>query len=271
MFTSTLKPGLLVSMKTSVKGGADYIRTEIEQEHTNGDGERVAKWQTTRTIRDPAEYERAIKARGAARSAIIGACNQTSFGLLCPVARESELRTAIEVARIIADDFNATAQHSTIEVYVITGRVAQDDVEAARAVAAEVRELMESMTAAIKLADVDSIREAANKARALGGMLTEEAAAKVSAAVAEARSAARAIVKRVEKGAEDAAKVVAAISVKDIEAARFAFLDIPDATAPAAVPVEPIAVAAPAVELVPVADILKAEQEMAQQPAPELE
>lgn len=265
MLTSTLKPGLLVSMKTSVKGGADYVRSEIEREHTTDGGQRVAKWETTRTIRDPAEYERAIKARGAARSAIIGACNQTSFGLLCPVAREAELRTAIDVARIIADEFNATAQHSTVEVYVITGRVAQDDVEAARAIAAEVRELMDQMTEAVRLADAESIRDAANKARALGGMLSEDAAAKVSAAVAEARKAARAIVKRVEKGAEIASKVVAELSVKDIEAARFAFLDIPDAGAvPAAA--EALPATAPAVEMI--AAVL--DSQPGAQPAPEL-
>src|SRR5574341_753362 len=226
MFTSTLKPGLLVSMKTSIKGGVDYLRAEIERDRTTEAGERVAKWETTRTIHDPQEYGRAIQARGKARSAIISACNQTSFGLLCPEAREPELRTAIEVARIIADDFNTTAQHSTIEVYVITGRVAQNDVEAARAIAAEVRDLMEAMQAGIKATDATAIREAASKARALGGMLTEEAAGKVNAAINEARAAARAIVKRIEKGAESAAKVIAEISVKDIEAARFAFLDL---------------------------------------------
>src|SRR5574341_894396 len=167
MFTSTLKPGLLVSMKTSIKGGVDYLRAEIERDRTTEAGERVAKWETTRTIHDPQEYGRAIQARGKARSAIISACNQTSFGLLCPEAREPELRTAIEVARIIADDFNTTAQHSTIEVYVITGRVAQNDVEAARAIAAEVRDLMEAMQAGIKATDATAIREAASKARAL--------------------------------------------------------------------------------------------------------
>src|SRR5574341_1250366 len=123
MLTSTLKPGLLVSMKTSIKGGADYLRAEIERDHTTENGERVAKWETTRTIRDPAEYERAIQVRGKARSAIIGACNQTSFGLLCPEARAAELQTAIEVARIIADEFNATAQYSSVEVYVLAGRI----------------------------------------------------------------------------------------------------------------------------------------------------
>jgi hypothetical protein len=246
MLTSTIKPGLLVSMKTSVRGGVDYQRTELEPEHNGENGERVARWETKRVISDPAEYKRAIETRGKARTAIISACCQTSFGLLCPEGREAELRTAVDVARIIAAEFNASAQRSTVEVYVITGKVASNDVEAAQAIAAEVRELMSDMETGIKNADPEAIRAAANAARAIGGMLSDEAGAKVSAAIAQARAAARIIVKRVEKSGELASKVIADLSVKDIEAARFAFLDM-DAAATA----ETVPQAAPAVDMVP--------------------
>jgi hypothetical protein len=248
MLTSVLKPGLLVSLKTNVRGGVEYQRRELEQEHTEGNGSTVAKWETTRVILDPVEYERAIQARGKARTAVISACNQTSFGLLCPMAREAELNTAIDVARIIADEFNATALRSTVEVYVITGRVAQDDVEAARAIGAEIRDLLEAMESGIKAMDAEAIREAANKARAIGGMLTESANEKMQSAIKEARAAARVIVKRIEKGAEDSAKVVAEISIKEIEAARFAFIDL-DPVSPVAP--EPVAPASPDVGLQP--------------------
>ena len=230
MYTSVLKPGLLVSLKTSLRGGVDYQRTELEVDHATAEGGRVARWETTRAIPDPQEYEAAILARTKARGAILAVCCQSSFGLLCPSAREAELQTAIEVARIIADEFNATATRTQIDVYVIAGRVAQDDVEAARAIGAEVRDLLEAMQEGIKNADPAIIREAANKARMIGGMLTDETAEKVTGAIAEARAAARAIVKRIEKAGEIASKVVAELSVKSIEAARFAFLDLEPAT-----------------------------------------
>ena len=231
MKTSALKPGLLVSLKTSVRGGVDYQRQEIGQDHTTAEGERVAKWETTRTITDPAEYERAVQARGKARNTITTVCCDSSFGLLCPDTREQELQAAIEAARQLANDYNKTAAASRIEVYVLLGRVAQNDVEAARAISAEVRELLDDMKAGITSADPEIIRDAANKARQIGGMLTDETAAQVSAAVNEARKAARDIVKRVEKAGEQAGKVVAELSIKSIEAARFAFLDMGD-TAP---------------------------------------
>ena len=226
MKASTLKPGLLVSLKTSVTGGVDYQRNELEADHATDTGERVAKWETTRTIADPNEYERAIQARGKARNTITSVCCSSSFGLLCPSARELELQQAIEAARQITEEYNRTAAASRVDVYVLLGRVAQDDVEAARAIGAEVRDLLDSMQAGIKMADPDIIRDAASKARAIGGMLTEQAAERVSAAVSEARKAARDIVRRVEKAGEIATKVVSELSVKSINEARFAFLDL---------------------------------------------
>lgn len=249
MYTSVLKPGLLVSLKTTIKGGADYQRVEIEQDHALENGARFAKWETTRVISDPAEYERAIQARGKARAAIISICCSSSFGLLCPASREPELNTAIDIARIIADEFNATSKRAAIEVYIIAGRVARDDVEAAKAISAEVRDLLADMETGIKNADAEVIREAANKARALGGMLTDEAKEKVSEAVTEARKAARLIVKRIEKSGELAATVVAELSVQNIEAARFAFLDLDAAALGEATQEQP---AAPAIDLAPV-------------------
>jgi len=226
METSVLKPGLLVSLKTSINGGADYQRTEIERDHTTADGAREARWETRRIILDPAEYEAAIVARSKARGAVLSACRNTGFGLLCPTAEADNLQTAIDVARGIAEEFNATAKRTTVSIYVITGRIAADDAEAARAISSEVRELLNDMEAGIKRADPEAIREAANKARVLGGMLTEGASIKVNAAVDEARKAASLIIKRVEKAGELAEKVVVALSTASISAARFAFLDI---------------------------------------------
>jgi len=226
MKASIIKPGLLVSLKTTVKGGADYMRTELERDHSTEEGARRARWETTRIIADPAEYEAAIKARGLARQAIMTVCCNSAFGLLCPSARETDLTTAIDVARGIADEFNAKSQRAIVEVYIITGRVAQDDVEAARAIGAEVRDLLDAMQQGINQADPEAIREAASKARQIGGMLTDETAVKVNDAISEARKAARDIVKRVSKAGEDAAKVVASLSIKSIDAARFAFLDL---------------------------------------------
>lgn len=228
MKASVLKPGLLVSLKTSIKGGVNYQRVDLEPEHDTAEGARIARWETTREVPDPTEFERAIKARSAARSVITATCCASSFGLLCPTTREADLDDAITEARKIADAHNAGAALSQVQVYVLVGRVASDDAEAARAIGAEVRELLDLMRAGIAAANPDAIREAAGKARALGSMLDESVAGRVTEAIVEARKAAREIVARVSKAGETAAQVVAECSVARIDAARFAFLDLDD-------------------------------------------
>lgn len=229
MKTATLKPGFLVSLKTSVKGGVNYTRSELESAHTTESGELVARWETRKAIQDPAEFERATVARNRARSIIGSVCFTSSFGYLCPLEREQQLADAITEARAVADAHNDTAEQTRVEVYIMAGRVAQDDAEAARAIASEVRELMQAMEAGIANAEPAKIRDAANRARELGGMLTDSAAKTVNAAIEQARSAAREIVKRVEKSGERAAVVVAQLNADKIKAARFAFLDMDDA------------------------------------------
>jgi len=208
-----------------------YARVDLEPDHTTADGARVAKWETRRAIPDPNEFERATAARGKARSLVAAVCCPSSFGLLCPTAKEEELFEAISAAREVAEAHNTGAALTRIGVYVLVGRVASDDAEAARAIGSEIRELLDAMRACITAADPAGIREAANKARALGGMLSNDVAGQVSAAIVEARAAARAIVQRVEKAGETAADVVAQCYTQKIDAARFAFLDLDEGAA----------------------------------------
>src|SRR5262249_19083139 len=158
-----------------------------EADHINDMGERVASWETQRTIADPEEHERAVKARSKARSIITGVCAASAFGLLCPVSRERDLESAIADARRVTEEFNAGAKLSSVSVYVITGRVADNDVEAVRAINSELRELLDSMRDGVRDLDATAIREAANKARALGQMLSAEAQEKVKEAIDAAR------------------------------------------------------------------------------------
>jgi hypothetical protein len=229
-----LRPGILVSLKTQISGGTLYERVDLEHE-TSDDGRDKAKWETTRYIEDPAEYERGVKIRSKARGLIERACSKTAFGLLCPESKESSLDEAIGEAQKIVTSFNESAQHSTVRVYVIRGRIASSDEEAARAIASEVRDLLTQMESGVATVDVEKIREAANKAKRLGAVLEESQALKVNEAVAAAREAATAIVKRVTKNGELAETVIAELrgQTAAIETARFAFLDTDDETVPA--------------------------------------
>src|SRR5512137_764344 len=105
----TLRPGILVSLKTQINGGVSYRRIDLDPAHLE-DGMQKSRWETTKVVQDPEELERAVKVRGRIRTIIVAVCVESEHGLLCPVNRERELRAALEEARTLADGFNATAK-----------------------------------------------------------------------------------------------------------------------------------------------------------------
>jgi hypothetical protein len=231
---NTLRPGLLVSLNTSVRGNVNYNKEEIEADHVTEEGKRQAKWLTERVISDPEEHENAIKVRSKALSLVRSVCSRSAFGLLCPEIASESLQSAIAEARRLADEFNATATLTHVSVYVMIGRIAPDDVEAVKAINSEVRELMEAMEDGLKKLDPKTVRDAANRARNIGAMLTGDAAARVRNAIDVARSAARQIVKSAEEGEAEIDRQ----AIRRIEEARTAFLDFDDAGEIAAPQVE---------------------------------
>jgi hypothetical protein len=231
MNKSTLRPGLLVSLKTSIHGNVNYRVNEITRDYTDESGARRAKWETERTILDPREHEEAIKVRSRCRSLVVGVCSNSSFGLLCPEVWEGRLNDAVEEAQTLAREFNDAAALTRIGVYVLVGRIAADDAEAVRAINDEVRELLADMERGIVRLDPAAIRAAAVKVRGLGTMLSDDAARRVSGAIAAARDAAKLIV----KAGESAAVEIDRAAIEQITRARVAFLDL-DEVAEIAVP-----------------------------------
>lgn len=236
--TASIRPGLLVSLRTRITGGISYGRRDLDAPaDLGGEGSEVRRWETTRIVEDPVEHAAAKAARAAAQTAVTRTCVRSDFGLLCPEANEAALDAGIARAREIASAFCATAQRARVEVYVLKGLVATTDEEAVRALSAEVRDLLGAMETGVRGGNVEEIREAASRARRLGSMLDEETGVKIAAAVAEARAAAREIVKRVEKDGALAADVAAEIKLDAIATARFAFLDLDaEPSAPADLP-----------------------------------
>jgi hypothetical protein len=210
-----------VSLKTSLAGNVSYQTRDIDPDHIDG-GKLVARWETERTIQDPAEHERAVKERGRARAVITGVCAKSAFGLLCPEEQQDRLESAMAEARGIVDAFNKTATRTRINIYTIVGRVAQDDVEAVRAINSEVSDLLAAMQEGVRNMDATAIRDAANKVKGLGAMLEPGASERVNAAIAVARGVARTIV----KAGEQASTVIDTAALNAIAAARTAFLDL---------------------------------------------
>jgi ElaB/YqjD/DUF883 family membrane-anchored ribosome-binding protein len=219
--TSTLRPGLLVSLKSSVSGNMTYRRRDLESKR-NKDGSVQTKWETERVVTDQAEHDAAFIARSTARSTIARICANSAFGLLCPESDADALETAIADARKIADEFNATAKLSRVSLYVITGRIAPDDVEAVRAINSEIRDLLADMETGLKNLDVKAVREAASKAKNIGAMLTPDAQSRIQLAIDAARGAARQMVKAGDQVAFEIDKR----TIRTITEQRTAFLDL---------------------------------------------
>lgn len=248
---TTLRPGLLVSLKTSISGNVKYDRIDIEPDHRTETGEKLARWETKRVINDPDEHEKAVIVRGKCRSLITSVCSTSAFGLLCPDTRTEDLDKAIRAANILADAFNQQASLTKIGVFVITGRVAADDVQAVRAINSEVRDLLDTMENGIQNLDVEAVRNAATKAKQIGQMLTPSAAKKIEATIENVRSLAR----RMVKAGEQAAQEIDEATLRQLRESRTAFLDLDWSSEPdKEVKIEAPEVTARALDLTPEAE-----------------
>lgn len=220
----TIRPGLLIALKSSVTGGVYYERVDLDRDA------RRSKWETTRIVTDPEEHDRAVKTRAKALAEVRAVCSTSAFGLLCPEDKEAELDAAIARAQAIRAEHNASATSVRVEIYALKGRIASTDEEAAKAIGSEVKEMISAMSAGIDKLDPKAIREAATRAKELSAMLADGQAETMTLAIEQARRAARQIVARVEKGGEIAAIVLADIQRGAIERARMTFLDLSEET-----------------------------------------
>lgn len=223
---STVRPGLLVSLKTAIRGNVSYSKQVLDADRRLETGEQKERWETERTITNPDEHDLAKKARGKIGGLFKGACIQSTFGLLCPEDNEAKLVQVIAESRKIAEDFNKSAVVTRLSVDVLCGRITPDDAAAVRAINSEIRDLMSSMQSGIEGADAEAVRSAANRLRGVGEMLSEEAGGKVKSAVETARAAARQILK--SEGRDVDRSAIAKIA--ELSGAFFDF-DEPDAVA----------------------------------------
>jgi len=226
MTIRTLRPGILVVLKTGVEGGVSYEKEVLQSETLMADGAKEAEWKTKKRVDDAEEHDRAEKRRAEVRSLIEGACAKSDFGLLCPSEREQELGLRIAKAQILVDEFNKSARASQVVFRILRGRVEQDDALATKALAGEVAGLMRRMEEGIAKLDVKAIRRAASEARSVSQMLSNEAQATVVAAIVQARDAAREIASRVEKAGELAATVLQDVRTEQIKSVRLSMLDV---------------------------------------------
>ena len=220
---STLRPGYLVALKTSVRGNVKYFKsnTEIVQDG----GAIISRWDTERRVSDAEEHAKAVKVRSACRTAIRSVCSESAFGMLCPSNSKSDLDAAYAEAQRLVTEFNKSASLTRVDVYLMVGEIAADDVQAVKAINSEVADLLRRMETGVRTLDPDSIRAAANQAKQLGQMLSAQSQERLQEAVDAVRKTARAIV----KAGETAAVEVDEAAIKALVTARMSFLDMDEA------------------------------------------
>jgi hypothetical protein len=184
---NTLRPGLLVSLNTSVRWQCRLQQRGDRSRSPHGGRQAASE------VAHGARHQRPGGTRKRNQGAFEGALARPqrlhSFGLRTALSgdRRRDLQKAIAEARKLTDQFNATATLTHVSFYVMIGRIAPDDVEAVKAINSEVRELMETMESGLKNLDAKTVRDAANRARNIGAMLTGDAAARVRNAIDVAR------------------------------------------------------------------------------------
>lgn len=169
-----IRPGVLVALKSTVTGGVRYQRTDLplEGEYPVRDGS-IRRWETIKTVSDPAEHEAATKARNKALSLVRAVCAETVFGLLCPKDKEADLEAALAEARAVAQVHNQSAKYTTIGLYVLRAQIVDSDAEAAKAIAAEVSDALSKLTQAVQACDVKQARMVRDSLSEVSAMLAD--------------------------------------------------------------------------------------------------
>ena len=81
LITSTIRPGLILILRTGVVGNVQYSKTILKAETETEDGKgSEAKWETERLVKNAEEQKEATQVRSKIRSMISAICAQTSFG-----------------------------------------------------------------------------------------------------------------------------------------------------------------------------------------------
>jgi hypothetical protein len=223
--TRTVRPGLLVVLRTRIDGGVDYETEVVDAAHKDEIGQLVSEWNTRKTVTDAEVFAQAKKVQSECRGKIVNVCAATAFGLLCTLDREDALRAGVMEANTIAAKWNSSNPVSRVQVNVIIGKVEQDDVAAMKAITDQVNQLMIGMEKSIVDGDPTAIGKFCDQARDISQMLEPEAMAFVREGIDAARIVKRQINKLAKSG-ETAKIVVDQKVLEKVTSARTAFLDL---------------------------------------------
>ena len=133
-----LKAGYLVSLKTSVTGGIEYLRFNREANASADTPGAVEETFTTKKLTmNPEEHKAAIQVRSKAVYAIRKVAADTPFGYMVPLEQRAALEAALVEAKSYVAAFNAEAKHTYVSFRMVKGLIDDGDHDTALAIAQE--------------------------------------------------------------------------------------------------------------------------------------
>ena len=244
-----LKAGLLLGLHVKVDGARQYTTRDLDSE-VSGDTLRRS-WVGECVVFSREEADASDKVRSKCRQAITRCCVQTEFGPLCPADRIEDLWAAVQQARAAADTWNDTARYARIRISMMPAILGDPDAldpatrerimrESDYALAAEMRSMLGDIQAQFGKLESDPagtvkrIRAIARDAMTLSKTMADKQGDEARAAIEAAREAATAITRRAVKLGENLSSVLGDLdgSFKQVEAGRFAALDLEQSIAP---------------------------------------
>jgi hypothetical protein len=217
-----MKACVLVTLKTKNVGNVRYDKDTIEYAHLTASGAERSVVETTKTIADPAEQDRAEKVRDRAKDHIRGLCTRSEHGLMCPLKDKAELEMRIEEAREWVADFNATAVRNHVKFNVICTEIQQDDVAATKAIFSDIEEFLDEAAQRLAELDVKKVRDIMDKAVNYNQVLDGQSSDTLDLVIRTARAACT----RIVKAGNEVASEMERNTVRLIRSARTQFLDI---------------------------------------------
>ncbi len=153
----TIKPGILIAGKASIKGGIHYKR-DYEEPIFEEDS-LIREWHTQQLVDDEKEHASAKKLQNKIASMINRICAHTPIGPICRNERKDELVGVLAEIRAQRDTFNNKAKTCQITTHHALFEVQSDNQTAVAAIADQVAEMADKVNSALTVQDLKALRQ----------------------------------------------------------------------------------------------------------------
>lgn len=219
----------LVTEASSSELGVRYEREVLSEKRVGEREERL--YQTRRVIENRAEAQRARAVYEQARARLRNVCTRTVLGLVCPTAREAELRAAIDDIEAMVAAANRELTLCRVDYTVVPIRIEHENSRAQDALERELRQYLERLLAASEAYDPEELRRILRSGKGLESLVEDPTLrAGLEEISGSARRTARAMTRRIKEHAGDVAAARASAPADESVARRFPWASAFDVT-----------------------------------------